>query len=118
MELNALNQIFPMSYPHYLPFIRPGGDFQFVGKGFLFNQKRVIPRSLKWVGHTIISPFSVVVNQRGLSMKESLCPHDVSTKSITDRLMAKADPEDWNPSRKFLDQIHRNSRFLRGAWPG
>src|SRR3984957_6914498 len=44
--------------------------------------------------------------------------HNIAAKGLSDRLMAKADPEHWCRSAGRANEIDTNARFVRRARPG
>src|SRR3984957_13389802 len=44
--------------------------------------------------------------------------HNIAAKGLSNRLMAKADPEHWRRSARRANEIETDARFVRRARPG
>src|SRR5262249_6372052 len=98
--------------PHH-PIHPPGADLQHGWHGGGVNDKRVVARSLERVGKPAERRAAIMVDLRGLAVHR-LVPHDRCAECAPQRLVPKADPEDWQPPAQFSYCCHRDARVF---WP-
>ena len=66
---------------------------------------------------TAEEPARIVRNAGYLAMHRRWRAYNISAKRLSDRLMAKADPEHWRRFTGRANEIDTNARFVRRARP-
>jgi hypothetical protein len=95
--------------------LRPGGHFQAVGQGRLFDHQGMITGRGERVFEPLEHADVMVVNLGGLAVHDLLGMDDVAAEGVTDALMAKADTEDRIAAGELHDRLDRDAGFPRGA---
>jgi len=93
MELNPLHQVVPMSDPHDLPLLGPGGHLQARWEGMFLDDKGMVANRLEGVGNGSVHGAAVVKDDRGLPVHNPLSPHHPAPVGRGNRLVSKAYPE-------------------------
>ena len=68
VKLHTFNRKFLVPYPHDFTFLGPSGNLELGRKGFLFNEKRMVPRGFKRIRKILKNGFSVMDNRGGFSV--------------------------------------------------
>jgi len=113
--LNSFDAEFAMAEGHDDSFASFGGNFEFAGKRFAVDDERVVASSGNRVGQAAENCFAVVAHFAGFSVKQFFGADNFAAEGVADGLVAKADSKDGNFSGEALNEVHRNSGFLRSA---
>ena len=117
MVLNALERIAFVPDAHDFILIGPGDDFEICRQGTGFDDQAVIARRLEGVRQSSVNTAAVMMDPRGFAVHDSIGPHHLRTKGMTDTLMAQADAKQGNPGGEPRDDFVRDSSLDRRAGP-
>src|SRR5215472_1076365 len=117
MELHPERVTAAVAQAHHHTILCPGTDLQHRWHGAGVDDQRVVARGLERVGEPVERRAAVVVYFRGLTVHR-LVPHHRCAECAAQRLVPKADAEDWQPPAQPSYRRHRDPRVLRPARTG
>jgi len=111
VDLDSLYHILPVSHPHNLSVLRPGGNLKRSRDGLGINYQRVIATTNQRRGQTTEDSFPVMEDERLLTMYRNYRSLYDAAIYIPDALMPQAYPQNGNPSPEVTNYIVGNPRL-------
>ena len=106
MKLHAFNvQGFMPDAHNFIQFARfilcPGGYFQAIGQGGLFDNKGMITGGGEGIGQAFKYALIVMINRRGFAVHNAFGMDNITAKGIAYTLMAEANAQNRNAAGKL-----------------
>src|SRR5215510_15341213 len=117
MELHPEREMAAVAQSHHHTIRRPRAGLQHGWHRAGVNDQRVVARGLEGVGEPREGSAAIMVHLRGLPV-HWLVPHDRCAERAAQRLVPKADAEDWQTPAQLSYRLHRDPRVLRPARTG
>jgi hypothetical protein len=118
VELDAFQFVAAVADAHDDAVLGFGGDGEFAGERFSFDDQRVIAGGGERVGEFAEDAFGIVLDRAGLAVEKFGSADHFATESGADRLVTEADSEDWEFAGESADQVDADAGILRGAGAG
>src|SRR5215471_1907916 len=103
MKLDSLDGKLTMSQSHHQSIRCSGRDLQVIRYAVLFDYQGVIPRRFESIGNPSKNRSRIMTYLAYLSVHQVRRANHSSTKRFTDRLMPKANSQNWDLGRKRAD---------------
>src|SRR5580704_12324573 len=91
---------------------------QDIRHGVAAHDKRMVARRPKRAIEAAKNRFALVFNRCELAMHRFWCADDLAAKGLADRLMAEANPKNWNGRPRGLDELEAEPSAGRPAGAG
>src|SRR5262249_27883463 len=106
MKLNSLDRHLLMTQTHDDSITSGRGNFQTGWQSLFRNHQRVVPPSAERFTQAHENCFAVMLNLGRLSVKDLRGPYHSGAKSLSDRLVAKANTKNRNATCKGANHCH------------
>src|SRR4030095_3387962 len=112
-ELHPFDAERLVAHSHNLTLGRFRADLKTVGQRLTVNDERMVAGSLEGIRQIAENRTAVVSHHRRFAMHQTFGADDFTTKGDSERLMAKANPQQRQLAAEILDGLYRDTGLFR-----